>query len=186
MNTTELIVLALATVMLIAAVLILFRRQRTQKLRSKFGPEYGRAVQDSGGAAKAEARLQAREKRVGHYGLRPLTREERQRFESDWRKLQGRFVDNPKDATALADTLLGEVMSARGYPPDSDFDRRLEDLSVDHAQTVQNYRAAHDMALRHARGEASTEDMRQAMIHYRTLFDELVDQPEAPPMKAAS
>jgi hypothetical protein len=185
MNTTEIVLLALLAALMVLAAVVILRRRTSHKLRSKFGPEYNLAVEEAGGAHKAEAQLHAREKRVAHYGLKPLTPEERQRFDAEWRKVQGRFVDNPKAAATHADELLGQVMTARGYP-EGGFEHRLEDLSVDHAQTVQNYRAAHDMALRHARGEASTEDMRQAMIHYRTLFDELVDNPEAPPMKAAS
>jgi hypothetical protein len=185
MNTIEIVVLALLAALVVLAAILFLKRRTSHKLRSKFGPEYSLAVEEAGGAHKAEAQLHAREKRVAHYGIKPLTPEERQRFDAEWRKVQGRFVDNPKDATTHADELLGEVMTARGYP-EGDLERRLEDLSVDHAQTVQNYRAAQDMALRHARGEASTEDMRQAMIHYRTLFEDLVDEPEAPPMKAAS
>jgi hypothetical protein len=189
MNTTEVVVLGLVAVLLAVAVAVpaalFLGRQATQKLRSKFGPEYARAVEESGGARKAEAQLQTREKRVAHYRIKPLSPEDRARFAAEWRKVQSRFVDNPKDATTDADNVLGQVMTARGYP-DGDLDRRLEDLSVDHAQTVQDYRAANDMAMRHARGEASTEDLRQAIIHYRALFDELVGEPETAPMKAAS
>ncbi|MBV9996461.1 MAG: hypothetical protein JO127_14755 [Caulobacteraceae bacterium] len=144
-------------------------------MRSRFGPEYERAVEERGGSRAAEAQLAEREKRVRHYRLTALGAEERQRFALAWRKLQAQFVDNPKAATTEADALIGRVMSARGYP-EGEFDRRLEDLSVDHAEAVQNYRAAHEVALRHARGEAGTEDMRQAMIGYRTLFDDLVGE----------
>jgi hypothetical protein len=189
MNTTEIVVLALVAVLLAVAAAIpaalFLRRQRTQKLRSKFGPEYGRAVEESGGERKAVAELRMREKRVARYRIKPLSPEDRVRFAAEWREVQSRFVDNPKDAATQADNLLGHVMTARGYP-DGDLDQRLEDLSVDHAQTIQDYRAANDTALRHSRGAASTEDMRQAIIHYRALFDELVGEPETAPMKAAS
>jgi hypothetical protein len=189
MNTTEIVVLALVAALLALAAavpgVIYLRKKTTQKLRSKFGPEYGRVVEESGDERKAEAQLQTREKRVARYRIRPLSPEDRARFVAEWRKVQSRFVDNPKDATTHADDLLDQVMTARGYP-DGDLDRRLGDLSVDHAQTVQDYRAANDTVLRHSRGEADTEDMRQAIIHYRTLFDELVGERETAPMKAAS
>jgi hypothetical protein len=179
MNTTEIVVLVLVAVLIVAAVIVFQRRRTTESLRSKFGPEYGRAVDESGGERKAQAQLKARVERVAQYGLRPLSPEQRKQFEAEWREVQKRFVDDPKGAATQADDLLGRVMTARGYP-EGDFDHRLEDLSVDHAQTIQDYRAAHDAVLRHARGEAGTEDMRQAIIHYRALFDELVGgSPEA-------
>src|SRR5205085_7002437 len=124
-------------------------------------PEYGRVVDETGGERKAQAQLKARVERVTQYGLRPLSPEDRQRFEGQWREVQTRFVDDPKGAAAQADDLLGRVMTARGYP-EGDFGHRIEDLSVDHAQKVQDYRAAHEAVLAHARGEAGTEDMRQA------------------------
>jgi hypothetical protein len=101
-----------------------------------------------------------------------------------WHRVQARFVDEPRGAVTEADQLLGDVMSTRGYPV-SDFEQRSADMSVDHARVVENYRAAHEIALRHAQGQASTEDLRQAMIHYRTLFDELVNEPEMAGAKAA-
>jgi hypothetical protein len=101
------------------------------------------------------------------------------KFIDRWKDVQARFVDGPARAVADADALLGEVMTARGYPV-SDFEQRAGDISVDHPEVVRNYRAGHDIALRHAQGNASTEDLRQAMIHYRSLFDELVNETEAP------
>jgi len=175
-NTLEIAtVVAVVIIVAIAAVLFI-RRQSSQRLKSRFGPEYSRAVEESGGAKEAEAQLQVRAARVKKYRLQPLSTEDKARFAAAWRGIQARFVDDPRDATAGADDLLGQVMSARGYP-DGDFDQRLEDLSVDHAQTVQNYRAAHDVVLRHTRGEASTEDLRKAMIDYRALVDDLVGEP---------
>ena len=185
MTTTEMVVLALIVIATVVAIAF-YLRTRTQHLRDRFGPEYERAVEQSGGQRQGEAQLQAREKRVREYGLKPLSQAERDRFDAEWRRVQAMFVDSPKDATVQADMLLGKVMTARGYPENADFDQRLEDLSVDHAQSVQNYRAAQDVAQRHARGDASTEDMRQAMIHYRALFDELVGEAETPTLKAAS
>jgi hypothetical protein len=177
-NTIE-IVAVVAVVILVAIAAIFFVRSQSRKrLKSRFGPEYSRAVEESGGAREAEAQLQARAARVKKYRLTPLTTEDKTRFAAAWRGIQARFVDDPRDATAGADELLGQVMSARGYP-DGDFDQRLEDLSVDHAQTVQNYRSAHDVALKHNRGEASTEDLRRAMIDYRALVDDLIGEPAA-------
>jgi hypothetical protein len=175
-NTLEIVgIVALVIIVVLAAILYL-RSQSSRRLKSKFGPEYGRAIEERGGAREAEASLHARESRVKKYRLKSLTVEDKERFAAAWRRVQARFVDNPRDATASADDLLGQVMSARGYP-EGDFDQRLEDLSVDHAQTVQNYRAAHEAVLRHTRGEASTEDMRKAMIDYRALIDDLVGEP---------
>ena len=182
-NTLEIAAVVAVVIIVVVAAALFIRQQSSQRLKSRFGPEYSRAVEESGGAREAEAQLQARAARVKTYQLRPLNAEDKTRFAGTWRGIQARFVDDPRDATASADDLLGKVMSARGYP-DGDFDHRLEDLSVDHAQTVQNYRAAHDVALRHARGEASTEDLRKAMIDYRALLDDLVGEPAT--MQAAS
>ncbi len=186
MTTTEMIVIALIVIAIVVAVALYVRARNTRQLRERFGPEYDRAVEASGAQREAEAQLATREKRVRGYGLKTLSAAERDRFDAEWRRIQAMFVDSPKDATMQADLLLGKVMSARGYPENADFDQRLEDLSVDHAQSVQNYRAAQETALRHARGEAGTEDMRQAMLHYRALLAELMGSTEAPPMKAAS
>ena len=184
LGATQIIIIAVAVVVVLALVAAVFMaRGRSRGLRSRFGPEYGRAVEESGSRRQAEAQLHAREKRVSKYHLKELPAEEKERFRAEWKRLQAKFVDNPKDATASADELLGQVMTARGYPG-GDFQQRLEDLSVDHASTVQNYRAAHDVVMRHSRGEASTEDLRQAMIHYRSLLEELLgSQPE---LQAAS
>ena len=177
-NTLEIAAaVAVAIIVLIAAANII-RSQSRRRLKKRFGPEYSRAVEESGGAREAEADLRARATRVRKYHLKPLDADDKARFAAAWRGIQARFVDDPRDATAGADDLLGKVMSARGYP-DGDFDARLEDLSVDHALTVQNYRAAHDVVLKHTRGEASTEDMRKAMIDYRALIDDLVGEPAA-------
>ena len=183
MSTTELIIVGLVVVALALAAIALHRRSQSQHLRKQFGPEYGRAIEAAGGRPDAEHQLRAREERVRKYGLRPLRDVERDRFAADWRRIQSEFVDDPRGATAHADDLLGKVMTARGYP-EGDFNQRLEDLSVGHATAVQNYREAHDVAERHARGDANTEDMRQAMIGYHTLFDDLVGA--SGPVHAAS
>jgi len=129
MSTTEIIVIAVAVLLVAIALVVFARVRRTQHLRHKFGPEYARAVGERGGAAQAERALAQREKRVGRYDLKPLSSEARQGFEAEWAKVQALFVDSPTDATAKADDLLGRVMSARGYP-EGPFDQRLEDLSV--------------------------------------------------------
>jgi hypothetical protein len=178
MDSNTIIIVVVTLAVLAAAVFVLMKSRRTSKLRHRFGPEYERAVDETGGKRKAEAELHDREKRVEKFAIKPLRAGERERYVAAWRRVQGEFVDSPKAAVTHADDLLAEVMSARGYPV-GDFEQRSADLSVDHPVFVQNYRAAHDIAARHARGEASTEDLRQAMIHYRALFDDLVSEPDA-------
>ncbi len=186
MSTTTAIIIGVIVVALVFAIALFLRSRRTERLKDKFGPEYGRAVEDSGGRLKAEADLQQRAKRVEKFAVRPLTPADRDRYVASWTKIQSDFVDDPKSAVTQADTLLGQVMNTRGYPT-SDFEQRSADLSVDHPQVVANYRAAHDIALRHERGEAGTEDLRQAMIHYRALFDDLVaEQAETQAAPAAT
>src|SRR5262249_27592959 len=143
----------------------------------RFGPEYARIVEIVGDERKAISLLHEREQRVDSYPLKPLPAELRRHFITSWMRIQAQFVDDPHRAVTRADDLLGEVMAARGYPL-KNVERQAEDLSVDHAEVVENYRAAHDIAVRHARGEASTEEMRMAMIHFRALFDDLVNEPE--------
>lgn len=173
------IIAALVVVVLVLGGLLYFQRHRSDHLRSRFGPEYDRAVKESGGKSKAEAKLAEREKRVKSLSIRPLEPSDRARFTRSWQNVQAEFVDDPKGSIGHADSLLAEVMSARGYPI-SDFEQISADISVDHPNVVQNYRAAHDIALRHERGQANTEDLRQAMIHYRALFEELVTDARAP------
>lgn len=172
-----LIVVIIAAVLLIGVAIWYSQKRRSDQLRSRFGPEYDRTVEEVGDPRKAEAHLAEREKRVEKLSIRPLERAERERYAALWRKVQAEFVDDPSGAIGHADALLAEVMSARGYPV-RDFEQAAGDLSVDHPLVVQNYRAGHEIALRHERGEADTEGLRQAMIHYRELFDELVqDEP---------
>ena len=186
MSTTTLILISvfIGIAILGIAALILLQKRRTQRLRTRFGPEYARALQESGDRRQAEASLEERKKRVERFKLRLLTPGDRARFTESWRRVQARFVDEPNGAVTESDQLLGDVMSARGYPV-SDFEQRTADISVNHPRVVENYRAAHEIGLRHAQGQASTEDLRQAMIHYRTLFDELVSEPEMASAKAA-
>jgi hypothetical protein len=152
------------------------RRSTTADLRQKFGPEYDRAVLAHGSERKAEANLTEREKRVEKLKIRDLDPIEHERFSRQWKSVQSHFVDSPKGAVAEADDLVSSVMKARGYPI-SDFDQRSADISVDHPRLVENYRSAHDIALRVGKDEATTEDLRTAMVHYRSLFEELVQVP---------
>ncbi len=179
-STTQ-IAIAIAVVMVAAgiAIWILTSKRRTERLRAQFGgAEYTRALKEGGNRRHAEAALDKRAERVEGLHIRPLAAGDRARFVESWARVQKRFVDSPGGAVAEADQLLGDVMSTRGYPV-SDFDQRAADISVDHPAVLENYRAAHESALRQARGQASTEDLRQAMIHYRTLFEELVEEPKA-------
>jgi hypothetical protein len=171
----ELALIVAVIVLAAIAIWLWMRSRKSAALKDRFGPEYERTVHDLGDERKAEDVLAKREKRVAAYTIKPLPTDMREHFVETWRQVQAQFVDDPKYAVTRADDLLGEVMRARGYPM-SDFDHRAEDLSVDHPQVVQNYRMAHEIADRHSRGEASTEDLRTAMIHYRTLFDDLVNE----------
>jgi sensor domain CHASE-containing protein len=180
-STTQIAIVIVVAVMVVAgiAIWLFIRKRRTKRLRTKFGgAEYTRAVKEGGSRRKAEAGLDERTERVEGLHIRPLAPGDRVRFVESWGKVQARFVDGPGSAVTDADQLLRDVMSNRGYPV-SDFEQRAADISVDHPLVLENYRAAHQIALRQTRGQASTEDLRQAMIHYRTLFEELVGNPEA-------
>ena len=181
------LIIGLAVIVAVGiAAWILFRKRRTARLRTRFGgAEYSRAVQEGGNRRQAEARLDERKERVESLHIRPLASGDRTRFVESWRRVQARFVDGPGGAVTEADQLLGDVMSTRGYPV-SDFEQRAADISVDHPQVMENYRTGHGIALRQTRGQASTEELRQAMIHYRTLFEELVGGPETVPATTAA
>jgi hypothetical protein len=175
----KLIVLVVVVILMIGALAWLYMRRRkstTADLRQKFGPEYERAVLAHGSERKAEAKLVDREKRVEKFNIRDLDSMEHERFSKRWEAVQSRFVDSPKGAVAEADDLVSSVMKARGYPV-SDFDQRAADISVDHPRVMENYRSAHALALRVGKDQASTEELRTAMIHYRSLFEELVQVP---------
>lgn len=152
------------------------RRKNTAELRNRFGSEYDRAVLDHGSEHKAEVKLAARETRVENLKIRELGATERERFIADWQTVQSRFVDHPKGAVTEADELISSLMQARGYPV-ADFDQRAADISVNHPRVVEYYRSAHSVAVRLSGAEATTEDLRTAMIQYRALFDELVQLP---------
>ena len=159
-----------AAVVLVAA--IAFRRRvrlRSAGLRRRFGPEYERAVQEFGSPVRAERELAARARRIDHIQFRELNQAERARFASTWSGIQGQFVDDPRGAVMGANELIKEVMRARGYPAD-DFEHRVADSSVEHANVVQHYRAARALSESSREGQAQTEELRQAVVHYRALF----------------
>ena len=168
------IVIAAIIIAAVAIGWIIARRRRTTALQSRFGPEYDRALREKGDAAEAE--LLQRQKRVEKFSIRELSAAERERFITDWRVVQSRFVDDPKGAVRDADELVTRLMQTRGYPM-TDFEQRAADISVDHPRVVDNYRAAHEIAIRHQSGQATTEDLRNAIIYYRSLFDELLSKP---------
>src|SRR6202521_184380 len=175
----KLIMLAAVAILILAGLAWLYvrkRRSTTANLRQKFGPEYERAVREHGSERKAEAKLEDREERVETLNIRDFDPMEHERFAKRWESVQSRFVDSPKGAVAEADDLVSLLMKTRGYPV-SDFDQRAADISVVHPRVVENYRSAHEIALRVGKDEATTEDLRTAMIHYRSLFEELVQVP---------
>jgi hypothetical protein len=184
----KMIVLAAAVIVIVAVLVWLYVRRRrltTAGLRQKFGSEYDRAVLAHGSERKAESKLEDREKRVEKLKIRDLDPTEHERYSKQWESVQSRFVDSPKGAVAEADDLVSSVMKTRGYPV-SDFDQRAADISVDHPRVVENYRSAHEIALRLGKDQATTEDLRTAMIHYRSLFEELVQVPTTVERKAVA
>lgn len=150
--------------------------QRSDQLRQRFGPEYDRTVAEKGDVRSAESELTARQKRVSEFDLRPLAADEGKAFNDEWQSMQATFVDDPSTAAHEADALIGRVMAARGYP-ESDYDQRSADVSVDHPAILDHYRAAHAIALRDADGQANTEDLRQAVLNSHALFTEMIEEP---------
>jgi hypothetical protein len=175
-NTTAVVIIVIVAIAIAIGAFFYIRRRRSAMLRQRFGPEYKHAVHQYGDQRKAEADLAAREERVRKLQIHALNRADQSRFLDAWKKTQSRFVDEPSRAVADADGLVKEVMQARGYPM-GNFEQRVADVSVDHASVVTNYRAAHDIAARNRSGKATTEDLRQAMVYYRSLFEELLEQP---------
>jgi len=167
------VILALA-----AGAWFVTRERRTMQLRDRFGPEYDRVSGDAPSRADAESELKEREACRDKLEIRPLGDASRTRYEDEWHEVQKQFVDDPPGAVAAADTLLRSVMVDRGYPAEDDFDRRAADVSVDHPHVVENYREGRRLAGMSRSGDASTEDLRNAMNHYRALFDELVSERE--------
>jgi hypothetical protein len=168
------LIVAAVVVVVALAVSRTLARRRTKQLQGRFGPEYDRTVESAQNQKVAESELAAREERRKRLEVRPLSSAARERYRAQWHSAQAQFVDTPAAAVASADQLIQSAMAERGYPVD-DFETRAADISVDHPQVVENYREGHRLAQRDADGDASTEDLRQAMRHYRALFEELVE-----------
>jgi FtsZ-interacting cell division protein ZipA len=168
------VIVAVAVIAVLGVMWSAARSKRSGALKSTFGREYDRTVENTGDRRAAEKELLERQKQHDQLELKPLSAESRDRYARRWQSTQTRFVDDPKGAVAEADTLVQEVMQERGYPTD-DFDRRVADISVDHPDLVEKYRTAHGIAEASERGEASTEDMRHSVRHYRALFAELLE-----------
>jgi hypothetical protein len=187
MDTRILIpVVVIVAILVVVAVALVVRRRRnehrTDQLKRRFGAEYDRTViQQNGDSRRAEATLAERERRVEAFSLRPLSAVDREAYAMEWAAVQRRFVDDPSAAVGTADRLVGRVMIDRGYPM-TDFEQRAADISVTHPAVVQNYRAAHDIVVRHSESQATTEDLRQAMVHYRSLFEELLQPSNVEPI----
>lgn len=171
-------IIALASAAILFVVVLYARHRanvRRQDLRRQFGPEYDRTVEQLGSASRADQELARRARRVKHFRFHDLSAADRARFAASWQRIQAQFVDDPAVAVSSANGLITEVMRARGYPT-QDFDQRVADLSVEHPNVIQHYRAAHELA-RSAHGSAvDTEQLRQAVVHYRMLFSELLDE----------
>ncbi|MFA1550389.1 hypothetical protein [Actinomadura chokoriensis] len=177
MSTAIWVVIAVAVIaVLVAAGYLAQSRARTQRLRRRFGPEYDRAVRSEGGRAAAERELRSRERRHEELELRDLDPRKREQYQEQWVRVQERFVDSPEAAVEEADRLVTVVMGERGYPTDK-FEDKVAHLSVEHGRTMDHYRRAHTISGKTASGQASTEDLRQAMVHYRALFEELLAAP---------
>jgi hypothetical protein len=179
MTQGQILITVIVVAVLVAAAVayLISRKRRSLRLRERFAPEYDRVLRQEGDARKAEGVLEFREKRREKFKVNPLTAADKSSFATRWREVQARFVDDPKGAVTVADALVTEVMQKRGYPI-GEFEQRAADISVDYPLVVEEYRAAHGIALRHTIGQASTEDLRQAMVHYRALFQELLDERE--------
>ena len=179
LNPVMLILIVCLVLAIGAALWMYMQKKQTQKLRSKFGPEYDKAIGEHRDRGHAESELHKREKRVAKFHIHPLKADDRSKYTEGWRREQSLFVDDPRAAVNHADTLVQDVMQCRGYPV-GDFDQNAADLSVDHPRVVENYRIAHEIALREGQSQSSTEDLRKAMISYRILFEDLLDQTEKP------
>jgi hypothetical protein len=185
LTTTQWTLLAAVLAVLAVVAIALFSarasRRRHAVLKDRFGPEYDRALEEHGTVARAERELAGRQKRVRHQKLRALQEADRDRFSKDWSEVQARFVDDPSGAVQAADELIKAVMLARGYQADKEFDERVADLSVEHANVVQHYRSARVLADANREGRANTEELRQAFVHYRELFADLLAETQPAP-----
>ena len=179
-TTTPTLYYIAGAVVIIAIILVAVmasRRAASARLAQRFGPEYEKTIRERGDRTEAERELAAREKRVKQFHIEELPAGARSRYTEEWRTVQTRFVDEPKGAIDEADRLVNQVMRDRGYPA-GEFEQQAADLSPDHPRVLQNYRTAHEIAVRSEQGEASTEDLRQAMVHYRAIFSDLLGTDE--------
>jgi hypothetical protein len=181
MSSTSVVILVVVIVVILAIVAALVVVSRRRALQRRFGPEYDRALQSTDSKRDAEADLAARAERRDKLEIRPLPAAARDRYVDEWSRVQARFVDDPEGTVREADMLIQSVMRERGYPMD-DFEQRAADVSVDHPQVVENYREGHRLAQTNADGKGTTEDLRQAMRHYRALFEELLAADADEPM----
>ena len=185
MSTWVIVLIVVVVAALAALAWLAATRKRTTDLRERFGPEYDRTIERSGDDRRAaEAELAARRARREQLNIRPLDAASRQRYAQQWNDVQARFVDQPAASLAMADDLVLLVMRERGYPMD-DFEQRAADISVDHPQVVEHYRTAHDISTRVGSNQATTEDMRQGLVHYRSLFADLLQPDDTPDMREA-
>lgn len=175
MSGGQVIVLVIVLLIVVAAILFAVRASRRKNLQKTFGPEYDRVVADTGSRADAEKELRERERRHAELELKPLSPESRAQYSAAWEEVQIQFVDNPGEAVSTADELTTRLIAERGYPT-GDYDDQLANLSVEHARTLGHYRDAHEISTRSSAGEASTEDLRQALVHYRALFADLLGE----------
>jgi uncharacterized protein with von Willebrand factor type A (vWA) domain len=177
MDTTTIVIIVIAALVLLVVGgflgLVFARRQRSKKLQERFGPEYDRMVKQLGDKDEAESQLVARVEHVKSLDIQPLSPEEKERFAHEWRQIQAMFVDRPGEAIQDANRLVEEVMAAKGYPVE-DYEKRIEDLSVDYPELISNYRRVHKVVVNGGQDRLSTEELRQAMVHCRALFEELL------------
>ena len=188
MNPTAFILVAMVLGAIFGAgVAYIFQRHRSVRLSRRFGPEHSRTIAETGSQWKAESALELRAKRVRQLHIRPLDPAERKHFWDNWRELEARFIDHPNETLVEADRLIRRVMSTEGYPV-LDFEQQAADISVDHAAVVGNYREGHRIAVKLAQGHADTEDLRLAMLQYRTFLEDLVGEltPGGEPLTAAA
>lgn len=168
------VLVAVIIVLLVIIGVLVARQQRSRRLKDNFGPEYSRVVAERGDQRSAERELSDRQRRLDKFEIRPLEPATRERYSERWKAAQRQFVDHPAAAVSEAHELVQQVMHDRGYPVDQDFEQRAADISVEHPDVVENYRAANSISIRASNGQASTEQLRQSMVHFRALFDDLL------------
>jgi len=185
MNTTTYLIIGVVVVLVIIGLIlgaVSSRRQRSKRFHKKYGTEYDHTVKVMGNEKKAQAEMDERQKHVETLNIRPLSLSERERYLAEWKAVQNKFIDQPGQATVEADHLIMEVMKVRAYPV-SDFEQRAADLSITYPELVSNYRAAREIAIKNEHHQANTEELRQALVYYRALFDELLKEETVVPEK---